>query len=161
MLCERCGVNKAEVHLVRIVNGKRVFDYICRQCAKEVIPFDEAAKMMKMTLSLEGILDLQEALKDLILPAITGMNEDADIELTCPHCGESISWSMPGHSEQKCAERVPCVESAAVPAVRSDKLSLLKDKMAAAVKIEDYELAALIRDQIKDLEDKNYKEKDV
>lgn len=161
MLCERCGVNKAEVHLVRIVNGKRVLDYICRQCAKEIIPFDEAAKMMKMTLSLEGILDLQEALKDLILPAITGMNDDADIELICPHCGESISWSMLEPAERKFAEKVPCAESAGVPAVKSDNLSLLKDEMEAAVKIENYELAARIRDQIKDLQDKNCKEKDV
>ncbi|NLD05092.1 MAG: hypothetical protein GX672_04210 [Synergistaceae bacterium] len=160
MLCERCGVNKAEVHLMRIVNGKRVVDYLCRQCAKEVIPFDEAAKMMKMTLSLEGILDLQEALKELILPAMTGMSDDADIELTCPHCGEALSWSMLASAEKKYAEKVPCAESVSVPAVKRDKLSLLKDEMTAAVKTENYELAAQIRDQIKNLEDKTDEEKD-
>jgi len=151
MLCERCGVNNAEVHLVRIVNGKRAVDYLCRQCAKEVIPFDEAAKMMKMTFSLEGILDLQEALKDLILPAMTGMNDDADIELTCPHCDEPISWSMLAQADKKCSEKVPCAESTGSPAVKRDKLSLLRDEMADAVKLENYELAAQIRDQIKDL----------
>ncbi|MDD4160130.1 MAG: UvrB/UvrC motif-containing protein [Synergistaceae bacterium] len=160
MLCERCGVNKAEVHLMRIVNGKRVVDYLCRQCAKEVIPFDEAAKMMKMTLSLEGILDLQEALKDLILPAMTGMDENTDIELTCPHCGQSIPWSMLLPSEKKCAEKVPCAESTGVPAVKKDKLFLLKDEMAAAVKTENYELAAQIRDKIRNLEENNDEEKD-
>jgi len=161
MLCERCGANNAEVHLVRIVNGKRAVEYLCKQCAKEVIPFDEAAKMMKMTFSLEGILDLQEALKDLILPAMTGMNDDADIELTCPHCGEPISWSMLAPTEKKCAEKVPCAENIGVPAVKRDKLSLLRDEMADAVKLENYELAAKIRDQIKDLEEKTEKEKDV
>ncbi|MGD9666341.1 MAG: UvrB/UvrC motif-containing protein [Synergistaceae bacterium] len=160
MLCERCGANNAEVHLVRIVNGKRAVDYLCRQCAKEVIPFDEAAKMMKMTFSLEGILDLQEALKDLILPAMTGMNDDADIELTCPHCGEAISWSMLVPTEKKCAEKVPCAESTGAPAVKKDKLSLLRSEMTEAVKSENYELAAQIRDQIKDLEEKTEKEKD-
>lgn len=160
MLCERCGVNKAEVHLMRIVNGKRVVDYLCRECAKEIIPFDEAAKMMKMTLSLEGILDLQEALKDLILPAMTGMNDDTDFDLICPHCGEKISLSMLDPEEKKCREKVPCTENAAIPALKKDQLSLLKDEMAAAVKLEDYEHAAQIRDQIKDLEDKSDKEKD-
>ena len=160
MLCERCGANNAEVHLMRIVNGKRTVDYLCRQCAKEVIPFDEAAKMMKMTFSLEGILDLQEALKDLILPAMTGMNEEADIELTCPHCGEAISWSMVTPAEERCVEKVPRAESAGAPAVRRDRLSLLRDEMKEAVKSENYELAAQIRDQIKDLEEKTEKEKD-
>ena len=160
MLCERCGANNAEVHLMRIVNGKRVVDYLCKPCAKEVIPFDEAAKMLKMTFSLEGILDLQEALKDLILPAMTGMNDDADIELTCPHCGEAISWSMLAPDEKKCAEKVPCAESTCAPPVKRDKISLLRDEMADAVKFENYELAAQIRDQIKDLEEKTEKEKD-
>lgn len=160
MLCERCGANNAEVHLMRIVNGKRTVDYLCRQCAKEVIPFDEAAKMMKMTFSLEGILDLQEALKDLILPAMTGMNEEADIELTCPHCGEAISWSMVAPAGERCVEKVPRAENAGAPAVRRDRLSLLRDEMKEAVKSENYELAAQIRDQIKDLEEKTEKEKD-
>lgn len=160
MLCERCGVNKAEVHLMRIVNGKRVVDYLCRQCAKEVIPFDEAAKMMKMTLSLEGILDLQEALKDLILPAMTGMSDDAGVELTCPHCGEVFTWSMFAPSEKKSAEKDPRAEGVTVPVAKKDKFSLLKDEMSAAIKIENYELAAQIRDQIKELEYKTNEEKE-
>ena len=160
MLCERCGVNKADVHLMRIVNGKRVVDYLCRECASEVVPFDEATKMMKMTFSLEGILDLQEALKDLILPAMTGSNCDADMELTCPHCGEKISWAEFAGNEDKCPEKVPPVENTASPAVKKDKLSLLRDEMNAAVKTENYELAARIRDQIKDMEDETEKEKD-
>lgn len=160
MLCERCGANKAEVHLMRIISGNRVVDYLCKQCAKEVIPFEEAAKMMKMTFSLEGILDLQEALKDLIFPAMTGANGEAEAELTCPHCGETISWSMFTHPEEKCAEKVPCPESVRAPLVTRDEISLLKDEMADAVKVENYELAARIRDQIRDMKDEADKEKD-
>ena len=160
MLCERCGANKAEVHLMRIVSGERVVDFLCRQCAREVIPFGEAAKMMKMTFSLEGILDLQEALKDLIFPAMTGVNGDAEAELTCPHCGETITWSMFDAPEEKCAEKVPCPDVVCTPPATRDDLSLLKDKMADAVKVENYELAAIIRDQIRDLKDEADKEKD-
>lgn len=157
MLCERCGANEAEVHLMKIVNGKRTVDYICKQCAREVIPFEDAAKMMKMTFSLEGILDLQEALKDLIFPATNG---GAEAELTCHHCGETISWSMFAPSEEKSGEKVPCPEAACKPPATRDDLSLLKDKMADAVKVENYELAARIRDQIRDLKDEADKEKD-
>ncbi len=162
MLCERCGVNKAEIHLMRIVNGRRVVDCLCRECAKEVIPFDEATKMMKMTFSLEGILDLQEALKDLIFPAIAGGSSDDETELACPHCGGPISMSMFARKDNKCAEKVPRAEnaSAVAPAVQRDRLSVLKDEMCAAVRVENYELAAQIRDQIKDMEDKTEKEKD-
>jgi len=159
MLCERCGVNKAEVHLMRVVSGKRVVDYLCKQCAREVIPFEEASKMMKMTFSLEGILDLQEALKDLIFPAMTGVDGDAEAELTCPHCGEIISWSTFSSTDEKCSEKVSCPEAVCAPSVTIDELSLLKDEMADAVKAEDYELAAKIRDQIRDLKDETDKEK--
>ncbi len=162
MLCERCGVNKAEIHLMRIVNGKRVVDCLCRECAKDVLPFDEAAKLMKMTVSLEGILDLQEALKDLIFPAIAGDAFGVGTEFTCPHCGGPISMSMFAGKENKCAEKVPRAESAsaAAPAMKKDRLSVLKDEMCAAVKAENYELAAQIRDQIKEMEGKTEKEKD-
>lgn len=160
MLCERCGVNKAEVHLMRVVNGKRVVDYLCRQCAKEVIPFEEAARMMKMTFSLEGMLDLQEALRDLIFPAVTGQNGEGEAEFACPHCGESISLSMFAAAEEKCAEKIPCTEAVKSAPVQRDKISVLRDEMDAAVKVENYELAAQIRDQIKDLENDTDIEKD-
>lgn len=160
MLCERCGVNKAEVHLMRIASGKRVVNYLCKQCAREVIPFEEAAKMMKMTFSLEGILDLQEALKELIFPTMTGGSGDTDAELTCPHCGETISWPMFAPPEEKCSEKLSCPDVVCAPSVTRDKFSLLKDEMADAVKIENYELAAKIRDQIRNLKDETVKEKD-
>ena len=88
------------------------------------------------------------------------MNEEADIELTCPHCGEAISLSMVTPAEERCVEKVPRAGSAGAPAVRRDRLSLLRDEMKEAVKAENYELAAQIRDQIKDLEEKTEKEKD-
>ena len=35
MLCERCNVNPANVHIVKIVNGVKQETSICEQCAKE------------------------------------------------------------------------------------------------------------------------------
>ncbi len=153
MLCERCGLKKAEIHLMRVANGKRVVSRLCRECAQEVVPFDEAAKMMKMTFSLEGIMDLQEALRDLILPVVSGIDSQEESDLKCPHCGGPISFSMYDPFEDKCAEKVPCAESMPAKSAPKDELTLLKERMSDAVCTENYELAAEIRDQIKDLEE--------
>ena len=160
MLCERCGLNKAEVHLMRIINGSRVVNRLCRECAQEVVPFEEAAKMMKMTFSLEGIMDLQEAIRDLILPAVSGLDPHEDGDLRCPHCGGSISLSMPDLSENKCAEKVPCADGMADKSAPKDELTLLRERMSDAVCTENYELAAEIRDQIKDLEQSDGKKEE-
>jgi len=90
MLCENCGERRAEVHFVRVLNGEKREEHICRQCAEQLLPFNEAAKMMKMSFSLEGIMNVEEALKSLLLPMIPEIYGLDDKEIKCPHCGGSL-----------------------------------------------------------------------
>lgn len=90
MLCENCGERKAEVHFVRVVNGEKREEHMCRQCAEEMLPINEAAKMMKMSFSLEGIMNVEEALKSLLLPMIPEIYALDDREVKCPHCGKKL-----------------------------------------------------------------------
>ena len=159
MLCERCGVNKSEVHLVRIINGERHDEHICRECAKEMLPLDDAAKMLKMTFSLEGIMDVQEALRDLIFPAFPDLSSDSDNLLRCPHCGEPLPNDIFDDSGAVLDEREE--KELFIPEFdfNTDELESLKREMELAVREERYERAAEVRDKIRALEKSGAQEK--
>ena len=154
MLCERCGINSAEVFLVKIMEGERHIEHLCRKCAKELLPFEEAAKMMKMTFSLEGVMDMQDALKDLLFPVLPELYGENAETLRCPHCGGPLPKSMFEKAEKTASEEhqgESSVDSAA------DEMTTLKCEMDIAVRDENYERAAEIRDKIKALENREGK----
>mgnify|MGYP001324450758 CR=1 FL=1 len=156
MLCERCGVNSAEVFLVRIVEGEKQVEHVCRKCAKEILPFDEAAKMMRMTFSLEGIMDMQELLKDIISPVFPDLYGENDGDLICPHCGGALSRNMFAGEDENVS--VDHYENARDD-LFVDEITSLKNEMEIAVRDENYELAAEIRDKIKAIENKEGKQR--
>lgn len=92
MLCENCGERRAEIHLVKVINGARIEEDICRKCAEKMMPFHEAAKVLKMSLSLEGIMNAEEALKNLLLPMLPDIYEIGGKEMKCPHCGKELDF---------------------------------------------------------------------
>lgn len=150
MLCEHCGQNHAEVHLVKIVNGERHYEHVCRECARRLLPFDEAAQMMKMTFSLEGMMDLQEALKDLLLPVLPELyGEERDI-VKCPHCGAPL----PKELFDEPPKAAPAKGDAPLFIPPLDERAELKKEMERAVREERYERAAEIRDRLRELEEK-------
>ncbi len=147
MFCDRCGGSGANIHIVRMVDGHKVEEILCRECAKSFVPFDGTEKMMRMAFSVDGLSDIQDALKDLlfpVLPELFGGNEEKDL-IACPICGSPMHPNL-NHNDDNIV-----AESAAVPA---DELELLKAEMAAAVREERYEDAAKIRDDISALKAK-------
>lgn len=156
MLCERCGMNNADVHLIKVVNGKRHEECLCRECAKEVLPFEEAAKMLKMTFSLESIMDVQEALRDLLLPAMSDISENENDMFRCPNCGVHLPINLFDETENVVMDAND-YEQRLNPNV--DEMTNLKKEMEAAVLGERYERAAEIRDRIKELSNKTEIEK--
>ncbi len=151
MLCERCGVNSADVFLVKIVEGERQVEHVCKECAKEIMPFDEAAKMMKMTFSLEGIMDVQEALKDLLFPVLPEMYGKPSDSFKCPHCGGPLPKSLFDDAVESASKEN---HEASPHNFALDEITLLKKEMEIAVRDEKYERAAEIRDKIKELENR-------
>lgn len=125
-MCERCGKRESEVHLVRIVNGERRIEHLCRKCAGALLPPGDMNSMMKMTLSLESITGMQEMFKDLLGPLF---NEKEDTA---------------GAASDSEVEAV-------VPAL-SDRIKLLKKEIAKATESENYERAAELRDTLMELE---------
>lgn len=187
MLCENCGKRKAEIHLVKVINGVRMEEDICRECAEKLMPFHEAAKALKMSFSLDGIMNVEGALRNLLLPMLPELYELEGKDMKCPHCGEKINADelfgkleseqgsdivfdfshaddLPGETNSGEEKKKAAVQAAAPdfevqsrPVPPEKEMAALKKELEFVLRGEKYERAAEIRDRIIELE-KNIKE---
>ena len=154
MLCERCGKGVAEVHLVKIFNGRRYDENLCRSCAKEVLPDGEGGNSynsLKMSFSPEALAQMQDVIRNLLMPIMSEHYEEKEEDIVCPHCGKMIPFEYFDDFESMEIEDMEedgLVESAP----ETEKLDL---QMKKAVQDENYELAAKIRDRLAELKKAN------
>lgn len=169
MKCDICGIGEATVHLTEIINNKMTKLHLCEQCAKE--------KSQEMEEHF-GLADLLSGLADLA--PIVEKEEDIaaarDIGIKCPSCGFTFQnfRKMGRLGCPKCyttfkAQLSPLLRKihgsdthiGKVPAekeVAHDKTVLLTDVKQAlekAIKEEEFEEAAHLRDQIRAMEGKD------
>lgn len=134
MKCDRCGKNAAEIHLIKIVNGERHVEHLCRECARAILPLNDTAQMMKMSFSLEGMGGIPELFKDLLI-------------------GSGIFEENP-QSDSLSSDAETPVEDDPLRSLEHDELTDLKNELMLVVRDERYERAARIRDRIAVLEKK-------
>jgi protein arginine kinase activator len=164
MQCQICNKNDATIHLTEITDGVRSEMHICEHCAaeqgimvKSQIPINEL---------LSSLLSVQPTDDELFGPS--------EKEVSCPHCGftleqfrkegvlgcpydyEIFEKSLPLLIEK--AHNGKTTHCGKVPskapknARKQIELLNLRQQLGAAVKSEDYELAAKLRDKIKKAE---------
>ena len=156
MLCCVCKEKPASVHLTEIKGDKVQKVDLCEACAKS-----------------KGVNDSSFALADLLLGL--GASQEIDqssggVELKCPHCGftqadfkksgrlgcpecyqtfveglEGLLKSM--HKGTRHIGKVP--EALRRNRESADRLKLLQKKLAKSIEEEDFEQAAVIRDELK------------
>jgi protein arginine kinase activator len=159
MQCEICKTKTATVHLTEIIDGCRTESHLCQSCAQ------------KEGVSIKSQLSLNELLGSL-LAAHQQADELTDPNVpqkTCPQCGVTMEQfrkqallGCPKDYEFFENELKEIIEKTQdnnlshkgkVPArtepQQNTQLEDLKKQLDAAVKKEDYESAAKIRDQIK------------
>ena len=160
MACQKCKKNPATVHLLDIVKGEKRERHLCNQCAYEegvaLKPHAPISKIISEFMSHKG-----------------GAQEMMD--LTCPECGmtfaEFRSHGLLGcpddyeafaepllpliaNAHEGAEQHIGKIPSRADAAARHQgDLLRLKHALDHAVEQEDYEAAAKLRDQIKELED--------
>jgi protein arginine kinase activator len=158
MLCESCGENEAYIHYTKIVNGKLEEGHLCEECAFKSYDFDGGFNMNKL---FTGLID---ELKDT-------KSQDRE-ELKCSFCGLSYSkFRKEGKFGcSKCYETFsdklePLIKGlhgynihrGKIPANSSARTFLKREEMNLelelenAVKMEEFERAAQIRDELKKL----------
>jgi len=163
MLCDICGKNQATVHLTEIIDDQMTELHLCEECARQ--------KSTQMEQQF-GLSDLLAGLAEFEKPLA---KEKEAVMVKCSSCGLS-------YTEFKKIGRLGCGECYSafrkylgpllkrihgssmhfgksplkVTKVLKKKIDLqdLRHKLQKAIEMEEFEEAARIRDQIKELEKK-------
>ncbi len=158
MLCQICGKNPATTHIKTVINGKVTEQNLCGYCA---------AKSGFSNGSLSGLLS------SVFGTAL--QSNTAAFEKTCPCCNatfaniaetgkvgcaecyntfsdELLVYLKRIHGSVKHAGKHPGSKELVITAI-PDRVSELKIKLAKLVSEEKYEEAAVVRDEIKKLEE--------
>ena len=175
MMCDECGKNKATVHLTEIVNDLITKLNLCEACAK--LKGTEAEQHF-------GIADLLSALSEPgevpVAPAAPGAPASAPSRNRCPKCGlayedfkrsgrlgcgdcyKTFRTSLAAllkriHGASQHLGKSPnpqAVDEMKNTSKRQQELDQAKADLLRAVKGEEFEEAAALRDKIKFLEKK-------
>lgn len=170
MLCEKCKKNEAKINLVKIVNGEKQQIWLCEECAKNIssIPFlssipDGAGFPFQEILNglLTGVENTKpKAKEDKIKPVCPtcGLTYDEfkkTKKIGCSDCyvvfKEPIRAIIKNiHGEKIHKGRIP--GKAHKEFFQRDKLKNLKQQLQILIEEEEYEKAAIIRDEIREIE---------
>jgi len=163
MLCDQCGKNEAEVHLTQIVDNEMTTVHLCPACAAEKgLDAGTVTKNLPLSdfLAQMGKAALADEEATIVGPCTYCHTTVDDFRRTgrlgCPHCYSvfetqlrAILRRIHGSTYHMGKVYVPPTSEAAE---RSARLAGLRRKLQRAVEAEDFERAAVIRDQIREIE---------
>jgi protein arginine kinase activator len=165
MVCNICGTNEATIHLTEIVNDQMVEVHLCETCAQE--KGTEFKTHFNMSDLLSGFADLAKEFvggagpeKTLLKCMNCGLSYEEfgrSGRLGCPECYESFAkYLLPlikrvQHSTQHTGKQ----PSRLSPTLRpNQELKELQTRLQKLIGQEEFEEAARLRDQIRQIEEK-------
>lgn len=154
MLCEECKQNEAEVLMTTLIGGVSVTRHLCRECVKKYQLGD-----------IQGVLAA-------ILASMATKQAQEKPDITCENCGMTFSAFQKGgrlgcaqcytafreelqpiltriHGRAQHAGRRPYVNDEEKERIR--RMDDVRRRMEEAVAVEDFEQAAVLRDQLRAL----------
>ena len=158
MLCERCKERPATVHISKIINNKQQDEHLCQVCAGELGYFQF------------GGLDFSWP---QLFPKLVNWEEEKSAPEQCPQCGLTFrAFSQKGkagcagcysafakqldplflriHTSNRHKGKLPFHQEGQLAKKR--ELDQLKIKLSQLVADQDFEEAAMVRDEIRALE---------
>src|SRR6266511_3043419 len=159
MLCDICKQNVATVHLTQMVEGKTKKVDLCEACSKEKGVDDPTGfSLADLLLGLGAAQEMAQAAagSDLKCPAcgFTQADFKKSGRLGCTECYKTFADGLEGllKSMHKGTRHVGKVlEGLRQTRDLSDRLNVLQQKLAKAVQEENFEQAAALRDEIKQM----------
>ncbi len=179
--CVRCGKNPATVKLTRIIKGKVTELNLCQACAAEVSPYQKKlADAAGLNALIAHLVKAEQAKKAGETPETTHTTE---VEAECPACGlnfatykrtfmlgcehcyeafgdplltdlRKIHGSIQ-HLGRRPDNWTPPPPPPKPPQPPQKSIEQLRHELQQAIDQEDFERAARLRDQIRDLQDKH------
>lgn len=162
MLCEKCGKNNATTHIRTVVNGVVHELNLCATCASEGgytnLAHNSLASMLVSMLG-EGVARTSSR-EAKVCPACGARFSDIakSGKMGCAECykefsNELMPYLKRVHGSTKHIGKVP--NSAPLSVIpQEDSIEALRIELSRAISEERYEDAAVIRDKIKQREDK-------
>lgn len=163
MKCEICGTRRAVIHIQQVIGKERIDLHLCEECALErgIGAAEEGGGRVELSISnmLNGLVDIRKlkGKKKLSCPQCGSSWESIRKRdrLGCPECYGTFAGEIrfllekmgarPSH-RGKLPKRLRTYKRYLVDLVK------LKEGLKEALKREDYEKAARIRDRIRELE---------
>lgn len=156
--CDKCE-KPATIHLTEIIDGEKLEKHLCQECAAEE------------GIAVKADVPISQLLEDFILQSTGTVQEP---ETTCDNCGMTFSGFREGgllgcpndydvfsqglrplieHSQEGASQHTGKLPHNAGESEKlQQEISRLRSQLKAAIAVEDYELAAHLRDQVKELE---------
>ena len=163
MLCQNCGKNPATTHIKTVINGKVTEQSLCGYCAAKsgYSAFSNGSissllsSMLGQTTKIESALDE----KTCSCCGSTFANIVESGKVGCSQCykifeKELLPYLKRIHGSVNHTGKTPGSKELVVTEVK-DRVSELKRQLAELVAAENYEEAAIVRDEIKRLEGEN------
>ena len=166
MLCEKCKKNTATVCVTTIINGDKTVKNLCPECAEQeghlnmTIPFDQDFSWQNLwpTIFSLGQGDLPRGKSNQSCPYchLSFQEFAKGGRLGCSHCYETFQSSLASilsrvqGSEQhtgKFPKRLAGVKGI------ERQIQALRGQLQQAIEVENFELAATLRDEIKGLQE--------
>ena len=159
MLCSICKEKPATVHLTQIVGDKMQKLDLCEDCAKAKGVNDPSGfALADLMLGLGASQEIEQAGGGMGLKCPRCGFSQADFKksgrLGCPECYKTFAEALEGllktmHKGTRHEGKVP--EALRATREQSDRLKLLQKKLAKAIEQENFEEAAQLRDEIKQI----------
>lgn len=168
MQCQNCHIQPATLHFTKIVNGEKMEMHLCEECAKNKGDFIYGPKTFSIHNLLSGLLNFDNPVKThAINPFVRlkcekcGMTEEQFAKIGrfgCAKCYETFDAKLDPllkrvHSGNDTHSGKIPKRGASDLHIRK-KIALLKETMQDYIEREEFEKAALIRDELRSLEKK-------
>ena len=162
MLCESCGKNQASIHYTKIINGEIKEHHLCADCTSSFsdLDFDTSLFFNKFFTGLiDNIDDLEEKVIDIKCPecGLTYKKFKAIGKFGCSKCYktfenqlDSLVRGLHGHNTHR--GKIP--KRSNVKIFLKRETEKLRVDLENAIKREEFEKAAIIRDELKTLNTK-------
>ena len=157
MLCNECGKNVANIHLTRIINGKKIEENLCENCAKKYKGLNYPFTVQNI---MSGFLtdDHKSETKSLLSCPECHMTYEEFRKygkFGCSHCYNSFKGKLTPlirniHGHENHIGKTPGNIDGDMKIDR--ELDKLRVQLKKAIELEEYEKAAEIRDKIKEME---------
>lgn len=163
MMCDRCGQRQATIYLTKVVNGNKTELHLCKQCAEQ--GDSEFFKDMSLVNILANLANAQTRPTEAVPPVV------------CPDCGYDLErFRREGRLgceqcyKQFAADLLPMMRkihgslqhtgkrpgaftrNVSIEKKKVSRLDELRQQLKLAVKAEEYEKAAGLRDEIRAME---------